>query len=232
MNRIALVTGSTGEIGSVINSTLQESGYTMINTCRSSCDITDLKHVRTLADKIEHLDILVNNAAISEELAFDQLSPEMWKNTIDVNLTGVFNMLHVFLEKILKSKHGRVINISSSGAIVGEKCMGHYMASKAGIIGLTSSLAKEYQDSNTTFNTVLPSYVTTQTNSDNYKSYKRGIRIIDSLINKSSDERQKRDLTFAKKENVVCSTPEDVAHIIKFLCSKQSQNINGQVFNI
>ncbi|MBQ6816256.1 MAG: 3-oxoacyl-ACP reductase FabG [Clostridia bacterium] len=115
--------------------------------------------------KFGSVDILINNAGISSQNLFTDISENEWNNMINVNLTGVFNCTQAVLPTMINNKFGRIINISSAWGVTGASCEVHYSAAKAGVIGLTKALAKEVGPSGITVNCIAPGIIDTQMNS-------------------------------------------------------------------
>ena len=104
--------------------------------------------------KSEAIDVLVNNAGVAQQKLFTDISENDWDLMFDVNIKGIFNCCQSVLPKMIKNKHGKIINISSICGLTGSSCQVHYSASKAGVIGLTKALAKEVGPSNIQVNCI------------------------------------------------------------------------------
>jgi 3-oxoacyl-[acyl-carrier protein] reductase len=158
------------------------------------------------------LDILINNAGITSDALIMRMKPESFENVIAVNLTGAFYMLKELSALMLKQRAGRIVNLSSVSGIKGNAGQANYSASKAGLIGLTLSAAKELGGRGITVNAIAPG-------------------LIDTDMAKALSETQ--------RENVVAQiaagrlgAPEEVAALVCFLCSEQAAYITGQVVAI
>ncbi len=114
--------------------------------------------------KFGKVDVLINNAGVSSQKLFTEISEHEWNTMLDVNLTGTFNCCQAVLPHMISNKNGKIINISSVWGITGASCETHYSASKAGIIGLTKALAKEMGPSGITVNCIAPGIIDTQMN--------------------------------------------------------------------
>ena len=155
------------------------------------------------------VDVLVNNAGISQIKPFADITEEDWDNIMNVNLKGVYNCTKGVIDNMIHNKQGKIINISSIWGEVGGSCETHYSASKAGIIGFTKALAKEMGLSNIQVNCVSPG-------------------IIDTDMNSMHDlEELKKDVPLNK-----IGTPEDVANVVYFLASDEANYITGQVVSV
>ncbi len=176
-------------------------------------DVSDWREVKEVAEKIVEafgaIDILVNNAGITRDNLIIRMSDEEWKEVLDVNLKGVFNFTKAFVPGMLRRRAGKIISIASVVGMTGNAGQANYAASKAGIIGLTKSLAKELAPRGINVNAIAPGFIKT--------------RMTESL-----SERQKSALTeripFAR-----LGEPEDVAKSALFLASELSEYITGQV---
>jgi len=164
----------------------------------------------SIQEKFGRLDILVNNAGIAQDRTLKKMSDEEWDNVIEVNLTGAFNVTREALK--LMPERGRIINISSIAAMTGNFGQANYAATKAGLIGMTKSLAKEVGKIGITVNAVAPGFIKTEM-TDKIPFLKK--RMLLSLIP-------------AGREGL----PEDVADVVVFLASQKSSYITGEVINI
>lgn len=184
--KVVLVTGSTRGIGKSIAEAFAAQGATVIIIGRSqeqvtqvvaelaanghladgyACDVTELKIVQETVNKIldKHkcIDILVNNAGITRDNLLFRIEDNDWDEVIKVNLKGAFNVTKVVAKPMLKAKSGKIISIASVIGITGNAGQANYAASKAGIIGLSKSVAKELASRGITANVVAPGYIHT-----------------------------------------------------------------------
>ncbi len=181
-----------------------------------ACDVSSEESVKECAEAIlasfGHVDILVNNAGITNDKLAIQMSGEDFSSVIGVNLTGAFLMSKAFLRSFIRQKSGRIINISSVVGLMGNAGQANYAASKAGLIGLTKSLAKEYAAKGITVNAVAPGYIKTS--------------MTDAL---GEEAAQKMIEVIPAKRG---GTPEDVANAVCFLAQEESSYITGEVIKV
>ncbi len=179
-------------------------------------DVTDLSQVENMVDKIidkiSRIDILINNAGITRDNLTLRLKPEDWAKVIGVNLTGVFNCSKAVLKYMVKQKYGKVVNISSVIALMGNPGQVNYGASKAGIIGLTKSLSKEVASRNICVNAVAPGYIQTE------MTEKLSPRIKEKMLEMIPQKR--------------FGLPKDIASGVMFLASPYADYITGKVLII
>lgn len=182
MSKVAVVTGGSRGIGAAISRALMEQGRTVVATyggndeaARAFGEETGIKTYKwSVADydackqglaKVEEevgpVEILVNNAGITRDAPFHKMTPEQWREVIDTNLTGVFNMTHCVWPGMRERKWGRVVTISSINGQKGQFGQANYAASKAGDLGFTKSLAQEGARAGITVNAVCPGYIAT-----------------------------------------------------------------------
>lgn len=238
MNKVALITGATRGIGKQIAITLAKQGFDIAVNYRTSNDSLDetVKEiesygVRCLAvqgdvsvfedcenmtkqviEKFERIDVLVNNAGITKDMLFIRMKEDDFKQVIDVNLIGTFNMTKNVSQYMVKQRSGRIINISSIVGIHGNAGQANYSASKAGIIGLTKSLAKELASRNILVNAIAPGFIET----DMTSTLKDDVKT--NILNSIPLKREGK--------------PEEVANVVKFLASEDSSYITGQVISV
>ena len=162
--------------------------------------------------KFQVIDVLINNAGITSDNIIARMSKDQWNNVIDTNLNGTFNCTKFSSKQMMKQKFGKIINISSIIGQIGNKGQSNYSASKAGIIGLTKSLAKELASRNITVNAINPGYIETN-------------------MTKKMNEKQRSDFL-----NLIplkaFGKPTDVAFLAAFLSSDLSNYITGETINI
>ena len=183
MGRVALVTGGSRGIGAAISKALKDAGYTVAanyagndEAAKKFTDETGIKTYKwSVADydackagieKVEAdlgpVEVLVNNAGITRDAPFHKMTPESWREVIDTNLHGVFNMTHPIWNGMRDRKFGRIITISSINGQKGQFAQANYSASKAGDIGFSRALAQEGARNNITVNVVAPGYIATE----------------------------------------------------------------------
>lgn len=183
MSKVAIVTGGTRGIGATIAKALLAEGYKVAVNYAGNSDAADKFTAETgipaykwsVADydacaagiaKVEAdlgpIDILVNNAGITRDAMFHKITPDQWKDVIDTNLSGVFNMTHPIWSGMRDRKFGRVINISSINGQKGQMGQANYSAAKAGDIGFTKALAQEGAFKGITVNAICPGYIATE----------------------------------------------------------------------
>jgi acetoacetyl-CoA reductase len=183
MSRVVLVSGGTSGIGAAIGKAFKAAGYRVAANYAFTQDRAEAFHDATgipvfqwdvrdydacaagiaLVEKtLGPIDILVNNAGITRDAMFHKMSPQQWRDVIDTNLSGVFNMTHPIWPGMRERNFGRIINISSINAQKGQAGQANYSASKAGDIGFTKALAQEGASRNITVNAICPGYIGTE----------------------------------------------------------------------
>jgi len=179
-------------------------------------DTSDLEQVKAMKVSVERhlgkIDILVNNAGINIDKMFVKMTAEDWSKVISVNLTGFFNTTHVFIDHILASKQGRIINITSIVGQMGNIGQVNYASSKAGIIGMTKALAREMARKNVTVNAIAPGFIDTD--------MVRGI------------PQAAKDKVLAGIPMNRFGQPNEIASAAIFLASKEAAYITGHVMNV
>jgi 3-oxoacyl-[acyl-carrier protein] reductase len=179
-------------------------------------DVADLEAMQTMADQVHDefgaVDVLVNNAGITMDHSFERMTSEEWQSVVDVNLTGVFNVTKAFYEDIKDADEGRIINISSIIGEEGNFGQANYAASKAGVHGLTKTLAKELAPSGSTANCVSPGFTETDMLAD---------------VPETIQEKIRDDIPLS-----CFAQPEDIAALVRFLASEESRHLTGQVLSV
>jgi len=237
-DKVVIVTGSSRGIGLaiaetyakegakiVICSTTQEksdsvskkiSGDYKIETLGIQVDVSNEDSVKNLVDKtlekFERIDILVNNAGITKDNLLIRLSFEDWKRVIDTNLNSVFLCTKAVLRTMLKQKGGRIINMSSGVGVIGNAGQANYSASKAGLIGFTKTVAKEYGAKGILCNAIAPGFIETDMIISLPKDY------LDNIISTVPMKR--------------LGTSKEVANMALFLASDLASYITGQVLHV
>lgn len=233
--KIALVTGASRGIGSAIAQKLAAAGATVIvnysgseakaqevvekikaaggNAVAMKCDVSDFGACKELADAIlkefGRLDILVNNAGITKDGLIMKMTESDFDQVIAINLKGTFNMIQNFSRTFLKQRSGKIINISSVSGVMGNAGQANYSASKAGIIGLTKSVARELASRHVCVNAIAPGFVETDMTDNMPQAAKDGMTQMIPMGR--------------------LGAPEDIANAALFLASDAADYITGQV---
>jgi len=177
-------------------------------SCRQDC-LNVVQAVLENQDKIDHL---VNNAGITRDNLLMRMKEEDWDTVIAVNLKGVFNFSQAVIRNMISKRGGRIVNISSVVGLMGNVGQTNYSASKAGVIGLTKSLAREVASRGITVNAVAPGFVATP------------------MTENLPESVQKSFLGLIPMRRFC--TPEEVASVVQFLLSDEAAYITGQVINV
>ena len=232
--RVALVTGSTRGIGRAIAETLVECGARVAIVGRDAskasdvatqiapeargfgCDLSDIAAAAGLVGAVEEafgaVDILVNNAGLTRDNIMLRLKDDDWDAVLDANLRAAFATIRAATRGMMKRRWGRIINMSSVVGLVGNKGQSNYAASKAGLIGLTKSVAKEFASRNILANGIAPGFISTDM-TDAMTAEARAV-----LTGQIPLER--------------LGSPKDVASMVAFLASEHASYITGQVLVI
>jgi len=188
------------------------NGITIRGRIENYADCNNI--VKNVRNKFQRIDILVNNAGIWEYGKIGEMTPKQWQRTIEINLTGTFNMCNVVVPIMQKQKYGRIINISSTAGQRGEALHSHYAASKGGIIAFTKSLGPELIRDGIWVNCVAPGWVNTDMVSVVFKNLKETKEIVKSIARGK------------------VGTPEEIAGPVIFLASHLADNIVGEILNV
>ena len=180
------------------------------------CDISNFSDVQNVIDKVikyyGNIDILINNAGITKDNLILRMKEEDWDTVVDVNLKGCFNTVKTVVKQMIRNKKGCIINISSVIGLIGNAGQTNYAASKAGIFGLTKSLAKELGSRNITVNAIAPGYVQTS------MTEKLSTNIRNDLYKNIPLKR--------------LGSAEDISNLVLFLSSEKASYITGQIMNV
>ena len=235
---VALITGGSRGIGRVIAETLAKSGYDIaicysgnesaaqetIALCKKhgvqaiyvKADVSNSEDVANMFSEIKSLlgpvDVLVNNAGITKDGLLLRMSEDDFKAVVDINLKGSFLCTKAAIKDMLKAKKGRIVNITSIVGVTGNAGQANYSASKAGLIGFTKSVAREYGSKGITVNAVAPGFIQTA--------------MTDSL----PEEVKKAYLSQIPVGRF--GTSEDVASVVEFLASEKAAYVTGQVIEV
>ena len=233
-DQVAVVTGGGRGIGHAIAVRLAADGARVAVVSRNeanaqrtaqeigpaarayAADVSDPAAITALSQKIqgdfERIDILVNNAGVTRDGLSLRMSADDWDTVLDTNLKGAFFLIQAFQRTMLRQRRGRIVNISSVSGLVGNAGQSNYSASKAGLIGLTKSLARELASRNITVNAVAPGFIVTD--------------MTDAL----SDETKK--LVVDKIPLGRFGRVEDIAAAVAFLAGPEAAYITGQVLTV
>jgi acetoacetyl-CoA reductase len=233
MGRVALVTGGSRGIGAAIAIALKDAGHTVAATYGGNDEAaqkftgeTGIKTYKwSVADydacangikqveaDLGPIEILVNNAGITRDAMFHKMTPQQWKEVIDTNLTGVFNMTHPVWGGMRERKFGRIVNISSVNGQKGQAGQANYSAAKAGDIGFTRALAQEGARAGITVNVIAPGYIGTEM-----------VRAIDEKV---LAERIIPQIPVGR-----LGEPEEIARCVVFLASDDAGFITGSTIS-
>jgi acetoacetyl-CoA reductase len=228
MGRVALVTGGSRGIGAAISLALKEAGCTVAATYAGNEEaansftaetgiktykwsVADYEACKAGLAQVEAdlgpVEVLVNNAGITRDSMFHKMTPEQWKEVIDTNLTGLFNMTHQVWTGMRDRKFGRVINISSINGQKGQAGQANYSAAKAGDLGFTKALAQEGARAGITVNAICPGYIATEM-----------VMAVPEKV---------RDSIIAQIPTGRLGEPEEIARIVAFLASDDAGFITG-----
>lgn len=238
MQKVALITGGSRGIGRACVERLAKAGWSVVFMCRTRmdlaqqltdelrkagcnvdfclCDVADSTQVRCaireILQRYHHVDLLVNNAAISSIGLFTDVTEEQWRHMFAVNVDGAYRCTQAVLPGMISRKAGVIINISSMWGEVGASCEVAYSATKAALIGMTKALAKELGPSGIRVNCITPG-------------------VIDTEMNAALDEETRAALA---DETPLCrlGTPDEVARAVQFLAGDDSAFITGQVLGV
>ena len=232
--KVALVTGAGRGIGSAIAKTLAANGAFVIVNYNGSkekaeavkksgaeaaavqCDVSDYaacgKMVEELIASYGHIDILVNNAGITRDNLILKMSEEEFDAVLNTNLKGTFHTIRHLSRYFVKQRAGRIINLSSVSGVMGNAGQANYSASKAGVIGLTKSVARELARRGITCNAVAPGYIETE---------------MTAQMPEAAKEAVKQQIPLQRT-----GTVWDIAEMVAFLASEKASYITGQVISV
>ena len=237
-DKVALVTGGSGGIGSAIAIKLSEKGFNVVITYLSNekaakeviekveennvkglaikADVSKEKDVeemmKTINNEFKTIDVLVNNAGITRDNLLLRMKSEDWNQVIDTNLKSVYLCTKAVTRNMMKKKYGKIINITSVVGISGNAGQSNYSASKAGVIGFTKSVAKELGSRGINVNAVAPGFIDTD---------------MTSVLSEDIKDEMLKSIPLNR-----VGKPQDVANLVAYLCSDEADYITGQVIHV
>ncbi len=238
MDKVAIVTGASRGIGRAIATELAGNGmYVVVNFAGNvesaeetlrlvreaggdgevyMANVADEAECKAMCDdvvkRLGKVDVLVNNAGITRDKLVMAMSDEDFNSVIDTNLLGTFHMIKFLVRYMLKNKGGRIINIASVSGVLGNAGQANYSASKAGVIGLTKSVARELATKNICVNAVAPGFIETD------------------MVKAMSESAIEAGVASIPMKRL--GKPEDIAAMVGFLASDKAAYITGQVINV
>lgn len=234
MSKLAIVTGGTRGIGKAISLSLKSKGFIVVaNFCNNhqlakelnenhfiktkQWNIKDYAACAQAVEEIENefgapVSVLVNNAGITRDGMLHKMVEQEWQEVINVNLNSCFNMCRAVINQMRNQNYGRIVNISSVNAQIGQVGQTNYSASKAGIIGFTKALAKESILKNITVNCVAPGYIKTE------MVEKVAPQVLEQIINSIPMKRLGR--------------PDEIARAVEFLVDENAGFITGETLSV
>lgn len=236
--KVALVTGAARGIGSEIAKTLAKSGAMVLINYNGSkeraeevvesikseggqaeaiqCNVSDFEAsenmIKDILARYKKVDILVNNAGITKDNLVMRMSEQEYDAVLDTNLKGSFNMIRHLSRNFLKLRGGKIINISSVTGVMGNAGQANYAASKAGLIGLTKSIAREFASRGVCVNAIAPGFIDTE---------------MTRVLSEETQDGLKQLIPMGRMGQT-----QDVANLVLFLAGNQSDYITGQVISV
>jgi 3-oxoacyl-[acyl-carrier protein] reductase len=236
-NRVALVTGASRGIGEAIARRLASEGATVLAAARSipsldrvvaeissaggtaraiALDVSESASidaaVKSALDQNGQIDVLVNNAGISEDNLILRMSREAWDRVLSTNLTGAFLLTQAVVKGMVRRRYGRIVNVTSVVGLMGNAGQANYASAKAGLVGLTKSVARELGSRNVTCNAVAPGFIATA---------------MTDRITAEARETLSGQIPLQR-----LGTPEDVASAVAYLASEEAGYVTGTVLNV
>jgi len=231
IKKIVLVTGASRGIGRAAANKLSKTGFNVIGTATSQkgvdqinqegmygliLNLNDKKSIESMweniIDNFNCVDILINNAGITKDNIIARMSVDEWEEVINIHLNATFYMCQRATKLMMKNRFGRVINISSTSATIGNRGQGNYAAAKAGIEAFTRTLAREFGSRGITANNIAPGFIDTD---------------MTKFLSEEERDNIQKDIPLNR-----FGKPEEVADLINFLASDEASYITGQTIHL
>ena len=231
IKKIVLVTGASRGIGRAAANKLSKTGFNVIGTATSQkgvdqinqegmygliLNLNDKKSIESMweniIDNFNCVDILINNAGITKDNIIARMSMDEWEEVINIHLNATFYMCQRATKLMMKNRFGRVINISSTSATIGNRGQGNYAAAKAGIEAFTRTLAREFGSRGITANNIAPGFIDTD---------------MTKFLSEEERDNIQKDIPLNR-----FGKPEEVADLINFLASDEASYITGQTIHL
>jgi len=234
--RVALVTGASRGIGEAIARRLASEGARVLAAARSaeglarvvaaiaesggkaSALVLDLANPASIEEAVraalaeQQIDVLVNNAGVTEDNLILRMSREAWDRVLATNLTGVFLLTQAVVKSMVRKRYGRIVNVTSVVGLMGNAGQANYAASKAGLVGLTKTIARELASRNVTCNAVAPGFIVTA---------------MTDQMTEDARSRLTEEIPLAR-----LGVPDDVASAVAYLASEDAAYVTGHVLNV
>lgn len=245
---VAVVTGAAQGVGAGIAAQLGAAGASVVvadlDAARAEATAAELRAAGVAASSVQldvtsvdscarlasstlerhsRIDIVVNNAGINNRAELAKMPDSQWRDVVEVNLNGVYRIIHALLPAISQQDKGRIVNVASVAGRSGEPMIAHYSASKFGVVGLTQALARELAPANITVNAVCPGVVRTAL---------WDVELAEISERDGCTVEEAWDRTLAEIPLRRPQTPTDIGNLIAFLASDLAQNITGQAINV
>jgi 3-oxoacyl-[acyl-carrier protein] reductase len=208
----ALITGGAGDLAQAIAAALQSAGFAVLAPGRDELDVTSSDSVRSFFAALPGLDLLINNAGVCHDVSMAKMTEADFDHVVDVNLKGAFLVSQAALKLMSRQLHGHIINIGSYSALSGPAGQANYAAAKAGLIGLTQSIAQEYGARDIRANCILPGFLETK------------------MTRHLLEDPARKEALLSQHTLGRLNTAQDVARFITFLHTLE--NISAQVFQL
>jgi NAD(P)-dependent dehydrogenase (short-subunit alcohol dehydrogenase family) len=219
VSRRVVVTGGTRGIGAAIAARFEAAGDDVVAVGRGDCDVTEESAVAALFERIGHVDVLVNNAGVSDSAPLTRTTLDAWRAQLDVNATGAFLCTRAALPGMRERDSGRIVTVASTAGLAGAKYTAAYSASKHAAVGLMRAVAAELAGTGVTANAVCPTFVRTDMT-------RTSLERIAAATGRSEAEGEAALAAASPLGRLL--EPDEVAFAVAFLAAPEAAAINGQ----